>query len=333
MKPIRTIIVALLFGSAMAATITVAGCSRDDDENGVIHLNGRIEAPTVDLAPKVAGRVVNVHVREGQRVKSGEVLVSLDLGETAIAVERDRSGLSSAQARARDLESGSRNSEVAAAQAEVTDRHAVVDLARKEVQRQQFLLEKKVGTQRDLDRARTELQRAQAALAASEQRLTQTREGFRKWQTEGARDDVNRAEAVLKQSESVAEESEIRAPADGIILHRLVEPGLLLAAGQPAVTMAFADRLYVRTFIPETKLGRVRSGTAAEVTVDAFPDRKFPATITEISPDAEFTPKAVETRTERVNLVYAAKADLTRGWNEPLVPGQPAEITITGGQK
>lgn len=333
MKPYGTTIVALALMALSAATISLPGCSRRNDEDGVIHLNGRIEAPTVDLAPKVAGRVVSVHVREGQRVKAGEMLVSLDLGETAIAVERDRSGLRSAQDRARDMESGSRGSEVAAAQAEVVDRRAVVDLARKEVQRQQFLLEKKVGTQRDLDRTRTELQRAQAALAISEQRLTQSREGFRKWQTEGARDDVGRAAAVLKQSESVAKESEIRAPADGIILHRLVEPGLLLAAGQPALTMAFADRLYVRTFIPETKLGRVRAGTAADVTVDAFPGRKFPATITEISPDAEFTPKAVETRTERVNLVYAAKADLTRGWNEPLVPGQPAEITITGDQK
>ena len=333
MKRIRTTGAAGMLITAAVSTLLISGCSRGEGEDGIIHLNGRIEAPTVDLAPKVAGRVVNVHVREGQRVKAGEMLVSLDLGETAIAVERDRSGLSSAQARARDMESGSRSTEVAAAQAEVSDRRAVVDLAHKEVQRQRFLLEKKVGTQRDLDRARTELERGQAALGVSNQRLAQVREGSRKWQTEGARDDVSRAAAVLKQSESIAKESEIRAPADGIILHRLVEPGLLLAAGQPAITMAFADRLYVRTFIPETKLGRVRSGTAAEVTVDAFPGRKFPATITEISPDAEFTPKAVETRAERVNLVYAAKADLTRGWNEPLVPGQPAEITISGGPK
>jgi len=128
----------------------------------------------------------------------------------------------------------------------------------------------------------------------------------------------------------VAREFEIRAPADGVILHRMSEPGLLLAAGQPALTMAFADRLYVRTFVPETKLGRVRSGAAARVTVDAFPGKSFPARVTEISPDAEFTPKAVETREERVNLVYAAKVDLDAGWNAPLVPGQPAEVTVEG---
>jgi HlyD family secretion protein len=126
----------------------------------------------------------------------------------------------------------------------------------------------------------------------------------------------------------VALESEIRAPADGVVLHRLAEPGQLVGAGQAAITMAFADRLYVRTFIPETRLGRVKMGDAATVTVDAFPGREFPARITEISPQAEFTPKAVETASERVNLVYAAKADLDRGWSEPLVPGQPAEVTV-----
>ena len=108
-------------------------------------------------------------------------------------------------------------------------------------------------------------------------------------------------------------EAEIRAPADGVILHRIAEPGLLLAAGQPALTMAFADRLYVRTYVPEPVLGKVRHGMAATVRVDAFPGKSFPAKVTEISPDAEFTPKPVETRGERVNLVYAAKVDLDRG--------------------
>ena len=154
------------------------------------------------------------------------------------------------------------------------------------------------------------------------------REGTRVQQTQAARAEAERAQAVLKQSVVVARENEIRAPADGVIVHRLAEAGQLVGAGQPAVTMAFANRLYVRTFIPETKLGRVKMGMPANVTVDAFPGRAFPAHITEISPDAEFTPKAVETKAERVNLVYAAKADLDRGWREPLVPGQPAEVMV-----
>jgi HlyD family secretion protein len=196
------------------------------------------------------------------------------------------------------------------------------------MQRQEMLLSKGVSTERDFDRAKTDLDRAVAAARVSEEKLSLTREGFRRWQTEQARSEVDKARAQLRQSEVVARESEIRAPADAIVTHKMVEPGQLLAAGQTGMTLALTRRLYVRTFIPETKLGRVKHGQSAHVTVDAFPGQSFKATVTEISPDPEFTPKQVETRDERVNLVYGAKVDLEGGWNVALVPGQPAEIQV-----
>ena len=312
---------------AISAAFLASACGAKEDLN-VVHLNGRLEAPTVDLAPKVAGRVLDVKVREGDRVKAGDLLATLDLGETSLAVERDRRGLESSQARYSDLQAGSRTAEITAAEEEVVDRRAAVDLAKPELDRQLALLAKKVGTPRDVDVARAELDRAEANLKMSEERLRMAREGFRKYQTEQARFDVDRAKTVLRQSETVAKESEIRAPADGVILHRIAEPGLLLGPGQPALTLGFANRLYVRAFIPETQMGRVKQGQTAEVTVDAFPGRRVPARVTEISPDAEFTPKPVETRRERVNLVYATKVDLDGGWSEPLVPGQPAEVAV-----
>jgi len=315
----------------LAVALLAPACGRKEDPN-VVRLNGRLEAPLVDLAPKVAGRVVEVLVREGDRVKAGDVLVRLDLGETAIAVERDKQGVQSAAARLEDLKLGSRDAELRAAEQEIADRKAAVELAKPELERQQVLLSKNVGTPRDVDVARAALERAEANLRMSEERLKLLQEGFRKWQTEQARVDVDRAKSVLKQSETVAKESEIRAPADGVVLHRMAEPGLLLGPGSPALTLAFANRLYVRTFVPETQMGRVKQGQPAEVTVDAFPGRRFPGRVTEISPDAEFTPKPVETRRERVNLVYAAKVDLDGGWNEPLVPGQPAEVAVTAAQ-
>ncbi|HTR03643.1 MAG TPA: HlyD family efflux transporter periplasmic adaptor subunit [Thermoanaerobaculia bacterium] len=318
---------ALLAAGVGAAALTA--CRGNDD--GVIHLQGRLEAPLVDVGPKVAGRVLEVRVREGDRVKAGDVLVRLDLGETAIAVDRDREGLRSAEAKYQDMAEGSRPPEIQAAQADVADKKAAVDLAKRELDRQQTLLDKKIGSRQDFDVAKTALDRAQAALQSSEERLRLANEGFRKFQTEQARFDRDRAKSVLAQSETLARESELRAPADAVVLHRIAEPGLLLSAGQPALTLAFADRLYVRTFIPEPKLGKVRTGMAATVAVDAFPGRLFPAHVAEISPDPEFTPKPVETRAERVNLVYAAKIDLDLGWKEPLVPGQPADVAIPPG--
>ncbi len=320
----KTLRLLLLLG---AAVTLAAGC-RGGDEGAEVRLNGRLEAPLADLAPKVTGRVVEVLVREGDHVKAGDLLVRLDLGDTALAVERDREGLRAAEAHYEDLAAGSRRPEIAAAEADLADKRAAVALARRELERQTMLLQNRVGTASDHDRAKTELERAEAAEKASAERLRLTIEGSRRNQTEQARFDADRAKVQLKQSETTAREAEIRAPANGVILHRMAEPGLLLTAGSPALTFAFGDRLYVRTFIPEQKLGRVRPGMAATVSVDAFPGRTFPARVTEISPDAEFTPKPVETRSERVNLVYAAKVDLDRGWKEPLVPGQPADVAI-----
>jgi HlyD family secretion protein len=328
MKKAKILITAFLAILITCFLLSVPGCRSAKSDKEAVHLNGRIETATVDLGPKVSGRVVAVHVKAGDRVKAGDLLLKLDLGETTIAVEREQAGVRSAEARVDDLEAGSRNAEISAAVAEVNDRKAGVELAKKEHERQAALLAEGVTTQRDADLAKTELDRARAALKVSEERLVLARDGFRSDQTVAAKADAQRATAMLKQSLIVARESEIRAPADGIILHRLAEPGQLVAAGHPAITMAFADRLYVRTFIPESSLGKVKMGMPASVIVDAYPGRKFAARITEISPESEFTPKAVETRAERVNLVYAAKADLDKGWSEPLVPGQPAEVTV-----
>jgi HlyD family secretion protein len=313
----------------LAALLALTGpaCRQPADPN-LIRLNGRIEATMVDLSPKVTGRVQEVLVREGDRVKAGDVLVRLDLGDTALSVARDKSAVAAAQARARDLEAGSRRTEIAAAQADVADRVAALDLAQKELQRQQFMLERKVGTGRDVERATTEVERLKAAVAAARSRLAQLQEGARRWQVQQAQDDVARAKSVLEQSQTVVSEAEVRAPADAVVVHRFAEPGQLITPGQPALTLAFTDRLFVRTFVPEPSLGRVRPGLAAEVVVDAFKDKTFKGKVTEVARDAEFTPKQVETRAERVNLVYATKVDLDAGWDVPLVPGQPAEVLI-----
>lgn len=314
----------------VAASLAMPGCNRDAADDR-LRLNGRIEAPLVDIAPRIQGRVLEVLAREGDRVKAGDVLVRLDLAETALAPERDAQAVSAAEARVQDLASGSRSAEVAAAEAERRDRQAALSLAKEELARQQLLRSRKVGTQRDLDRAVSDVSRAEAAVDAATQRLRLVEQGFRQWQTRQAQAELGRARRVKEQSDIVVREAELRAPSDAVVLHRLVEPGALLGPGQAALTLGLESRLYVRTFIPEPQLGRVRQGQAVQVSTDAYPDRTFSARVTEISPTAEFTPKAVETREERVNLVFAAKVDLDAGWNAPLVPGQPAEVLVAPG--
>src|SRR5512141_303908 len=133
MRRTSRLLPAVAIAGLAAAALSAAACRPKQDPN-FVKLSGRLEAPTVDLAPKVAGRVVEVKVKEGDRVKAGDLLVKLDLGETALAVERDRRGLESSQARYQDLEAGSRESEIAQAQADVADKKAAVDLAKPELE-------------------------------------------------------------------------------------------------------------------------------------------------------------------------------------------------------
>ncbi len=314
--------------AVVLAGLALAGCRQAADPN-LVRLNGRIEAAMVDLSPKVTGRVREVLVKEGDRVKAGDVLVRLDLGETGAGRRpRQVDGVGGAGPRPR---SRGRHAALGAGRGRGRGRPTArrrLELAKKELQRQQFMLERKVGTQRDVDRATTEVQRLEAAVSATTNRLAALREGARRFQVQQARDDVARAETVLEQSQTTANEGELRAPADTIVVHRFVEPGQLVTPGQPTLTLAFLDRLYVRTFVPEIVRGRVRPGVEADVIVDAYKGRTFKGKVAEIARDAEFTPKQVETRTERVNLVYAAKIDLTGGWSEPLDLGQPAEVLI-----
>ena len=118
--------------ASLIAVLAAAACGRNVDPN-VVRLDGRLEAPLVEVSPKVAGRVLDVRVREGDHVKAGDLLLRLDLGEVAIAVRGQESGLESAEARLRDLESGSRAAEIAAAEADVSDRQAALELARREL--------------------------------------------------------------------------------------------------------------------------------------------------------------------------------------------------------
>src|SRR5262249_5955380 len=139
---------------SVAVFLASASACRPKEDAGVVHLYGRLEAPSVDLSPKVAGRVAAVAGREGDRVKAGDVLVRLDLGETTLAVKRDAEGVKAAQAHVKDMEVGNRRAEIAAAEAEVQDRRAAVELAKKELERRRSLLEKKVGSQEDYDTAK-----------------------------------------------------------------------------------------------------------------------------------------------------------------------------------
>lgn len=302
--------------------LLMTACHKDDRPL----LNGRVEAYLTDLGPRVGGRLVELTVREGQRVKAGDLLARISAEELDAAVLRDQAGFDSADAKRLELDRGTRIEQVAQGEARVRDAEAALKLAEENLRRTQRLVGDKVLSQAELDRVTAERDRAAAALNLQAKSLAELKAGARIEQRQAGGAEARKARAVLQQSRVQAGFTEVRAPFDGVVTHRLREPGSVIGAGQPVLTLARLDQLWVRIYLPQALQSQARLGTPVTVlTADA---RSLEATLDEIASESEFTPKMVESREERVNLVYPARVNLVNGWDKGLVPGVAVDVRL-----
>ena len=198
---------------------------------------------------------------------------------------------------------------------------------RAEYDRQKALLDREVISQREFDAANAAFASAEAKEKDAAERLALLRKGPRKEQVEAARARALQARKALDLAETQLGYAELRSPVTGVVLSKAAEPGEVLPAGAPVVTAADLSTVWVRAYVEETDLGRVKLGQQASVTVDAFPGKSFPGRVAFISSEAEFTPRAVQTKGERVKLVYRVKVDVANP-DMDLKPGMPADVAI-----
>jgi HlyD family secretion protein len=314
----KTIAATLLF-----ATLPFASACRRDQGH---RLDGRIEAYQSDLGARVPGRLAELRVQEGQRVKQGDLLAQVAAEELDAAVQRDKAGFDSAQARQLQMNHGNRLEEIAQGEARVKDAEAALLLAEDTLKRVKRLNADRIVSQADLDSAQTARDRAAANLDLQRKALVVLKAGAREEERASTAALTRQAEAVFRQTRTQAGFTEIRAPFDGIVLHRLREPGTVLTAGQPVLTLARLDRLWVRCYVPQSL--QVKVGIGHPVKVETLDGRSFEAKLDELSSDPEYTPKVVETAEERVNLVYPARVNLALGWDRTLVPGQAVYVRV-----
>jgi len=294
---------------------------------GPVVLNGRVEAYLADLAPRVAGTITAIDVREGQRVKAGDLLVRLSAEELGAAVERDAAAFASAESNRQKYANGSRLEDIAQGQARVRDAQAALALAEDTLARLRALFRDRIVAQADLDKAVSDRDRAQAAAALQGKALEALKAGFRVEERAGAAADARKAGAVLAQSRFQAGFLELRAPFDGVVVHRLREVGSVVGAAQAVLTLARLDQLWVRVYIPQPLQWRLTQGMPLKVVTQD--QRVFEASLDEVSSEPEYTPKMVETAEERINLVYPAQVRLDHGWDQGLLPGTSVSVTLT----
>jgi HlyD family secretion protein len=276
---------------------------KQESAKGLLILHGRVEGKEINIGSKVQGRIIRLYKRESDPVKRGELLAELRPDEYLAM-------LSSAQKEVQAAEET-----VLMAQSYLIKSQAKLEQAKRDLERYRALFQEGLVSKRDLEIAELNYASALAELKVNEKYVAQ------------AKAKQSSALQKLKEVEVSFRETKIYAPADGVVLSRVAEEGEVVNPGQVIYTMVDLNKLYIKVYIPEPELGKVKLGQQARVYVDAFPDRYFNGTLTRVYEQAEFTPKNVETKDERVKLVFGAEVSVENP-EGLLKPGMPADVVL-----
>jgi HlyD family secretion protein len=293
----------------------------------VISASGTIEAIEVDVSSKVPGQILDLAVDEGARVKPGDLLAAVDHATADIQLRQAEAGVDLAQAQLVLLRNGARKEDIQQAEAALTQAEANLRVAQDDARRMRELAKTGSVTPKSRDDAEARLTVAEAQKNAAVETLNKLRRLARP-------EEIQAAEARLAQARAAADllaktiaDCTIVAPTAGIVTHKAVEAGELVNPGSTIVTVSELDSVYVMIYLTEKEVGRVRLGDGVDVMIDAFPGKAFSGRITYISPEAEFTPKNIQTKEDRVKLVFGVKV-VIENREGLLKPGLPADAVI-----
>jgi HlyD family secretion protein len=298
-----------------------------NQQKDMITASGTIEAIEVNVASKVSGQILQIDADEGRRVKPGDILATIDHATLDIQLRQAAAGVELAEAQLALLVKGARSEDIRQAEAVLEQAEASLQMAEADARRMRSLAEKGSATPKMREDAETRLTVANAQKNAAVEALNKVRRLARP-------EEIRAAEARLAQARAAADllaktiaDCTIPAPAGGIITHRAVEAGELVSPGSTVVTIVELADVYVMIYVTESELGRVQLGDPVDIKIDTFPDRSFAGKVTYISPEAEFTPKNIQTREDRVKLVFGVKVEIEN--REGLLkPGLPADAVI-----
>lgn len=333
---VKPLFAALIYVLLLA--LLLAGCAV---RGRPLTANGTIEATEIKVVAEVGGQLKQLLVKEGDMVKAGQLVAKLDDEPYRILVEQVKAAVNTAEASLEEARAGSRTQEIEAARQEVDRLAAQVAAAREQLtlqedslKRAQALFNAEALSEQELVErqsharvARYQLEAAEAQLEAARARLSLTQAGSRQQVLERLTAGVKQAQENLSLAKLNMQKTRLVAPSAGVVASRNFEEGELIRPGVDVITLLDNRRLWVNVYVPEDKLSSVRIGQNVQISVDAYPNRTFPGKVIYISPKAEFTPRNVQTKKDRVNLVFRVKIQVTGGQNA-LRPGLPADVTF-----
>jgi HlyD family secretion protein len=326
----RAAVIAALAALAGIAAVVFLVRSHSGGDAGLVRVSGNIEITTAELSFKLPGRVMERLVDEGDSVTAGQVIARLDSADLAQQVAGRRAELAFATSALAELDAGSRPEEIAQGKAVLDRARADATRALIDFKRAESMLAQKLVSQQTFDSADAANKSAEAAARQAQEQLVLLRKGPRNEAKDQARARVEQAKQALALAETQLGYATIISPLTGMVMSKNIEPGEFVSPGTPVVTIGDMAHPWLRAYISERDLWRVKPGQAVRVTTDSYPGQSYEGRITFIAQQAEFTPKNVQTEKERVKLVYRIKVELPNPKME-LKPGMPADAEIALG--
>lgn len=320
----KKLVVVVLITALAAAGIGWYYGRQNAGHDSRIFVSGNIEATEVDLAFRIGGQISKLTIEEGDRLKAHQVVAELDTRTLLAQKGAAEAEIGAARAVLDELERGSRKEDIEMARAVLNAAHSRLVNAQDEYGRYEGLFKQHAISASQYDTKRTALKVAQAEFDNATERLRELETGPREEQIRAARKRLERAAWELKRIELDLKYSILETPVDAVVLVKSNEMGEVVLPGATVATVAKLDEVWLKGYVAESDLGRVKLGQKVEVTTDTYPDKKYVGKVTFISPRAEFTPKNVQTREERVKQVYRVKVTIPNPHHE-LKIGMPAE--------
>lgn len=295
-----------------------------EDPNGKIFVSGNIEATEVDLSFRISGQIKSLPIEEGDRLNKSQIVGELDTDTLQALRGAARAEIASAQAVLDELEEGTRKETIEQVRHQLKAAESRQKNATDEYERYQALYKEKAISASLFDTKETTLRVATEDYNNLRQRLQELETGPREQQIRAARARLERAKWELNKIELDIDHSVLKTPVSGVVLVKSNEIGEVILPGATVATVAAIDEVWLKGYVGEKDLGAVKLGQKAEITIDTYPGKIYPGVVTFISSRAEFTPKNVQTREERVKQVYRVKITIQNPRHE-LKIGMPAE--------
>lgn len=302
------------------------GCTSSGDENK-IEASGNIEAVNVTVSSQVTGKVLSLLKDEGERVRRGDTVMIIDSESLSYQLRQAEASAEAARAQLNLLRTGAREEDIRQGEEAVRQAEINVETAKRDKERMESLFKSRSITQKQYEDAVSRLNLTSAQLSSAQENLKKLTDYARPEDIEQAAANLKRQLAAVDLLKKQIRDSYVVSPTDGIIVKKFFEPGETVTMLSSLFRVSNMNTVDLIIYVSEAELGKVKLGQTANVSSDTYPDKKYEGKVTFISPEAEFTPKNIQTKDERTKLVFAVKIKI----NNPdldLKSGMPADAVI-----